>query len=445
MCYGYSHAKKLIEQFRRAAQRSGSSSGHSMKHLKLMWAEIKRRPFDDITLLLCASVLLGFMGTQGFGWAPVADALLRGVGLLILLALLVALNVGESRLYDGALPSGTAVIMLLLRVLLIEGIVFLEQFGIANILYLIVPMKAFLYFPPLFAYLFSFALLGIFFVRLNLVKPEWYSSVTGAYTFLLFAVGVLLTSYSAGLIARERRSRLHAEKLLSDLEISHQRLARYARQAGEAAMIEERNRLAREIHDGLGHYLTAINIQLEKALVFHTLNPEESLQSLRDARHLGSEALEDVRHSVSALRDSQQGFALQTELERLVETAARNGLHVNLVVQGSSSGFSNQVLLALYRAAQEGLTNVQRHAAARQVELAVCFSADAACMTLRDDGCGFDVSTQSIHARQQAGRYGLTGLQERLALVNGQLMIESQLQSGTTLRVHVPREYAVTA
>lgn len=65
-------------------------------------------------------------------------------------------------------------------------------------------------------------------------------------------------------------------------------------------MLEERNRLAREIRDGLGHYLTAINIQLEKAAVFHTRDPDSALESIRDARRLSSEALDDVRHSVGS-------------------------------------------------------------------------------------------------------------------------------------------------
>jgi signal transduction histidine kinase len=412
-----------------------------MTYLMNFWRTIQRRPFDDITLFLCIAAGIGYVVTQSLGLWNAPDALTRGVALAVVLVGLVALNALEARLYPGGIPALAAVGLLVARAVIIELAVALESFGVANMLYLILPMKAFLYFPPLPAYSVSFALLGIFFLRLNIVKPLWFTSVTGAYTFILFTAGVVLASYAAQLIARERRSRLHAEKLLEDLEVSHQRLARYARQAAESATLEERNRLARDIHDGLGHYLTALNIQLEKAAVFHSRSPEESLQALRDARRLSSEALDDVRQSVGALRDTAYGFRLEDALRRLTETVEGSDLQIRLVIEGGSAGYSNQALLALYRAAQEGLTNVQRHASAQQATLHVCFGDTVAVMTLHDDGVGFDADARSAGSRQAVSRYGLVGVEERLTLVDGRLTVSSQPGAGTTLTVRVPREH----
>lgn len=92
------------------------------------------------------------------------------------------------------------------------------------------------------------------------------------------------------------------------------------------------------------------------------------------------------------LRDAQHGFDLRDELERLVPTARNGRLHISLEVEGNSVRYSTLTLLALYRVAQEGLTNIQRHAAATRAEMRICFSHDEALLVLRDDGCGFDVA-----------------------------------------------------
>jgi signal transduction histidine kinase len=421
---------------------NGGAKRAVIMRLKDWMRPLVQRPFDDMTLVLCASVMLGYGVVQLAGLKPLPDALVRGVALGVCLLLLIGVNVLEGRWFAGAVDPLRAALGLAVRIVLIEVASALEGFGTANVLYLIVPMKAFLHFPALIAVLFSLSIVGVFIVRLNWAKPDWLTSVTGVYTFLLFVVGVLLASYTSRLITRERRSRLHTEALLTDLESSHRRLAQYARQAAESATLEERNRLARDIHDGLGHYLTAINIQLEKAAVFHSRTPDEALQAIRDARRLSGEALDDVRHSVGALRDAAGGFALEQALDRLVMTARSASLHIDLNVQGDHAGFSALALLTLYRAAQEGLTNVQRHARARCVRLHVTFTTADAQLSLTDDGCGFDVGRVTAAGNGQ-GSYGLAGVAERLARVNGRLTIDSADSAGTTLTVCIPRSASI--
>ena len=102
----------------------------------------------------------------------------------------------------------------------------------------------------------------------------------------------------------------------------------------ELATAKERNRLAREIHDGLGHYLTIINVQLEKALTYRERNPAEEEQAVRDAKRLASEALQDVRHSVSALRATDEAFVLTPAIHALVERLRAAQRAVELRIEG---------------------------------------------------------------------------------------------------------------
>jgi signal transduction histidine kinase len=126
-------------------------------------------------------------------------------------------------------------------------------------------------------------------------------------------------------------------------------------------------------------------------------------------------------------------------LIELVEHVRSEQCAVELRIEGSEASFSKKGLLTLYRVAQEGLTNIQRHAAASHVLLEVHFEEQQAHLLLSDDGCGFDPALL-LQQLQSGGesRYGLLGIQERLELVGGSLHIESS-SSGTSLSASVPR------
>jgi signal transduction histidine kinase len=241
-------------------------------------------------------------------------------------------------------------------------------------------------------------------------------------------------------VNKEKASRARAEELLAELEVSHQQLKDYAGQVAELATTRERNRLARDIHDSLGHYLAVINVQLEKALAFRAKKPREADQAVSDAKQLASEALQDVRRSVSALRAAGELPELIPSLATLVERVRSDHCLVELHIEGSEDGFSKPGLLTLYRAAQEGLTNIQKHAGASHAWIELHFGEQEATLSLRDNGRGFDPLGQQHLQPGREGGYGLQGLQERLELVGGSLKVESVLGAGTSLRVTVPRD-----
>lgn len=197
----------------------------------------------------------------------------------------------------------------------------------------------------------------------------------------------------------------------------------------------ERNRVARDIHDGLGHYLTAINIQLEKALAFYAKDSAESQLAVQTSKRLAHEALSDVRRSVGLLRERADHFALAPMLVELVELGAGGGPSVALDLSGDEAAFPLAVRMVLYRAAQEGLTNIRRYAGASQANLELRFEADHATLRICDDGVGF-----VPELAEATGGYGLRGLRERVALIGGSLQIQSAPGRGAAVTVVVPRD-----
>lgn len=265
----------------------------------------------------------------------------------------------------------------------------------------------------------------------DLTWPDKNDDMTRDFIFILILAFILTMAYQA---KRERANRLRVEKLLSELEISHRQLQDYAEKVGELAIIEERNRLARDIHDSLGHYLTVINVQLEKAMAFRDRNPQEADQSVRDAKRLAGEALQDIRRSVGALRDTQEPFSFIQALTGLVNNLQSSRLSIELEIDGCEEGYSQQSLMTLYRAAQEGLTNIQKHAQAGCARVSIKFDDQQASLCIIDNGQGFAPGVPD----KEGTHYGLQGVRERLELVRGSIELESAPGKGTKLFITVP-------
>jgi signal transduction histidine kinase len=251
---------------------------------------------------------------------------------------------------------------------------------------------------------------------------------------IVYIILLLFGFTTSRTVLNERAQRKRVEHLLDDLQDAHTNLEISAQR--ELAAIEARNALARDIHDGLGHYLTVINVQLEKALAFRTREPEVAERAIRDAKRLTGEALRDVRSSTGALDTRGERFSLSQAMGDLA-TNMEHSLTVDMRIDGSEEGYTEQALTALFRVAQEGLTNVQKHAQATHVDVRLELGGQAAELDMRDDGRGFDAG--SAVSTGGSACYGLQGLRERLELIGGSLTIESQPGAGTHLHALVPR------
>lgn len=202
----------------------------------------------------------------------------------------------------------------------------------------------------------------------------------------------------------------------------------------EMVTLEERNRIARDIHDSLGHSLVALNIQMQTALTLWRTDPDRAHLYLVEAKQLGSEALQAVRQSVSAIRsDPFQGQLLEGAIANLAEefyhlTDVLPECQVDL-----SQPLDNSVNHVVYRIIQEGLTNICKHAEATLVQIQLQTTDAGLSLSLQDNGKGFQLEQPLLG-------YGLRGMQERVVAIGGQLEIVSEPGVGCRITANFPRK-----
>ncbi|MDE2814067.1 MAG: GAF domain-containing sensor histidine kinase [Gemmatimonadota bacterium] len=209
--------------------------------------------------------------------------------------------------------------------------------------------------------------------------------------------------------------------------------ARLFDQSAELGAVEERNRLAREIHDILGQGQAAVLMQLEAmdALFVAGAKREKLRRILSQLMAMVRDNLEEVRRSVADLRAaSLEGRSLE---EALAGLAADTGPEVEVEIVGTRP-LPSRVEVGLYRIAQEALANARQHANARQVRLELEITPAAVTLRIADDGRGFAPEQLS------GDRFGLVGLNERARLLGGRLDVESKPGQGTRIIAVVPLE-----
>lgn len=393
------------------------------------------RPLTWVSLLLYAAVLV-----VGVFYDVVGDDgphLARTSGFVAVLLVLMGLDLVERRRYVNRTPNRPAIALLLLRTGLIVVVVTLDSAGFSRPLFVLIPFTAYFAFGRAVSLALAGAGLVVLLAGFALTEPGWYSDREHVSDLLMFTVGLVLAVSMAAVAADEQEARGGLERAHRELEASHARLTAYADRVGELSAATERNRLARDIHDSLGHHLTAISVQIEKASAFRLRDPVTADLALRDARSSARAALEDVRRSVSALRDKAPTLALAEALADLVQQVGDDSLTVTLDVSGEQDGFGDAAVTALYRAAQEALTNARRHAGASRVDIALCFTESFAQLVIADDGRGLP-SKSGATAAGRTG-FGLLGMQERVHLVGGLVDISSGAGRGTLITVSVPR------
>ena len=248
---------------------------------------------------------------------------------------------------------------------------------------------------------------------------------------LIISVGLLFGVLLSQARLNEQRARENAERLTRDLEAANRQLAEYASQAEELAATQERNRLARDIHDNLGHYLTIVNVQIEAAKVTCESDPARALDALDKAQDMARKGLNSVRESVAALRVSPvENRPLEDAIAELVDESCTTGITTEFHLVGDSRPVESKSALALYRAAQEGLTNVRKHAQASHADVTLDFSQpDHIRLSILDDGAG---------ASDTSRGFGLMGIRERVQLLDGEFKVETQVGKGFQLEVSIP-------
>jgi signal transduction histidine kinase len=250
---------------------------------------------------------------------------------------------------------------------------------------------------------------------------------------LVIGVGVVIGEKVAEQNEERRQALAKLEAALVENAGLHAQLLTQAREAG---VLDERARMAREIHDTIAQGLIGIVTQLEAADQARE-RPADRDRHLEQAQRLARDSLSEARRSVEA---SMPAALESGNLPDALATVARewselNGIPVDVNVTGDVIALHPEIEVALLRIAQEALANVARHADASRAGLTLSFIGDVVTLDVRDDGVGFTVPDPG--AAERSG-YGLSGMRQRAARVAGSLAIESEPGSGTALSARVP-------
>jgi len=256
-----------------------------------------------------------------------------------------------------------------------------------------------------------------------------------------------LLAVASGAAGRLKRGIWRTELIGAQVALALENL-RLLQRAQQAAVLEERQRLAREIHDTLAQDSASIVMHLEAAegaLQGDSHEDTDSLAAVQEhldqARRTARESLAQARRLVWALRpDLLEGASLPTALERVVTRWSReNSVGASATTTGTPYRLPAEVEVTLLRAAQEALTNIRKHAGANQVAVTLSYMGDVVVLDVQDDGLGFSPpGPAGPPAGQARGGFGLTAMRERVEQLGGMLLIESAPGEGTTLVVEIP-------
>jgi signal transduction histidine kinase len=223
-----------------------------------------------------------------------------------------------------------------------------------------------------------------------------------------------------------------AEALASQATMAVQ-MARLGERAREAAILTERNRIARDIHDTLAQGFTGVVVNLEAASrTLKKHNVEVALEHIEHARGLAQSCLDEARLSVRALRpDVLQHATLMQAVQAQVARMQASGVPAQLSIRGTAVPLPREIEGELLRIAQESITNVLKHARARRVEVTLAYAPDGLTMTIADDGVGFDPDGHH-------DGFGLLGMHERAQRIGAELSVSSRPGVGSRVTAQVP-------
>jgi signal transduction histidine kinase len=376
-------------------------------------------------LLFIAVVVLGYasaLWTRDIDWSA-----MRGIACIGLGAIHIFLSLIYAEQFRKPKPWPPRPAYLMVQACILTGILLAGRF--ADELYLcacpFVAQCVIMLSPP--AAIFSVAtFFGIFVAVLSrfVSKGQFVHE-----TFAGFSAFVFVFIFTR-IAVQEKEARAETERLSAEIKEANRKLRDQAAHIAKLAVLEERNRLARELHDSLGHYLTTVSVQLEAAQAVRGTDPDRAWEVVSKAHGLSRDALIEVRRSVGSLRVEKTNGSLVERLRKLTATAEGIGPTMGFEVLGQPRQLAPEMEHGLFRAAQEGSTNVRKHAAARHSTIIIDYR-NASRVTVRvvDDGRG---------AVRLNDGHGLAGLRERISLFGGAVVAGGRPEGGFQLQVEIP-------
>jgi signal transduction histidine kinase len=212
----------------------------------------------------------------------------------------------------------------------------------------------------------------------------------------------------------------------------HQQLWQSMLKCADQSAAQERQRIARDLHDSVGHALTSLNLKLQTAMKLCQPDPVSAQDYLTEAHQLVAIAAQEVRQSIRTLRHETDQTSLQALLVPLAQDFYTTTTILPQITWHESVELPTALITTLYRVIQEALNNCRKYAQATNVEIQLNSTADRVTLSIRDNGRGFD-------AHQVFSSYGLRGMKERLDMHQGQLVIQTHPGEGCEIMVEIPR------
>ncbi|MCH6258067.1 sensor histidine kinase [Puniceicoccaceae bacterium K14] len=284
------------------------------------------------------------------------------------------------------------------------------------------------------------------------IVPIWMLAITLVLELLLFHFGLqiflgyrlmspgIVLGIGSGmafgcmmflLLKKEGLSRLTMQSLIQQLDQANQKLRSFSIEIENLSVAKERIRIAREMHDTLGHSLTVVNVQLEAAnALIEKGNPSQAQAFLQKAKEINRTGLQELRTTVSSLRSSPlEGKTLDQSISELANHSRKPGLAITFQVSGDFSNVEEAITSAIYRIAQEALTNIDKHSRASEALVSLTLEEDEISLTVKDNGVGCDSVSDG---------FGILGIQERIQILNGETKIKTSTGKGFKLQVLIP-------
>ncbi|SHH75073.1 Signal transduction histidine kinase [Caloranaerobacter azorensis DSM 13643] len=265
-------------------------------------------------------------------------------------------------------------------------------------------------------------IVGIVAVLISLIKSimliYYKSNLANISEMAFFALINILTLIVTNFAQYNKEEKEKKELLYKELLKAHKKLKEYSDRVEKLTIIEERNRIARDIHDTLGHKMTALIMQLEMSSYMIDENPEKAKQLIEEAKKQAREGLLSIRKVVETLRindDISQGIDFIKQMAD--EFSKKTGTDIKLKIKGNQIKIPSNISTVLYRIIQESLTNAVRHGKATKINIEIVFRENSVNFCIRDNGIG-------VHNIKEG--YGLKGIRERVEHFNGKVKFESR-------------------
>ncbi|WP_066314478.1 sensor histidine kinase [Bacillus sp. FJAT-29814] len=279
-------------------------------------------------------------------------------------------------------------------------------------------------------HIFSFIVLSFLTISIYNIEPRFMSIATYFFALaVLFAFGYIFNN----MLNTQRKMKLLLEENLQKtalIEAQNKALEQYTRKVEELTLEAERNRMAGELHDTIGHTFTSVIVGMDAVSYLIDLAPEKAKERLAVLREVTTGGLNQLREQIHNIAIDDEQLSLSSKLEKIaLEFSDYTNTEVTIQTFGHEQELSKSVSLILNRCLQESLTNAKRHGEASKIDIQLVFKDGELKLTIQDNGKG------SSNLKQG---FGLQTMKDRLSQVNGSLIIQSEENLGTTVICMIP-------